>query len=70
MIPGWLDELECEVASCLPTRGSMSVSELAAALGVSEESAASYVWLLVSARRLGIEGLALPAPAVAPARAA
>jgi hypothetical protein len=48
----------------------MSVSELAAALGVSEESAASYVWLLVSARRLGIEGLALPAPAVAPARAA
>jgi hypothetical protein len=48
----------------------MSVSELAAALGVSEESAASYVWLLVSARRLGIEGLTLPAPAVAPARAA
>jgi DNA-binding transcriptional regulator GbsR (MarR family) len=59
MIPGWLDDLEVEVLGCLARRGSMSVSELAEALGVSETCAASYAILLASARRLAIERVAL-----------
>jgi predicted transcriptional regulator len=70
MIPGWLDELEAEVLACLRTRGSLSVRELAEALGVSERCATGYVTLLASADRLRIERVSLPAPALAPSRVA
>ena len=54
MIPGWLDEIESEVRACLGARESVSVPELAEALGVSERCAASYVALLASADRVRI----------------
>jgi Winged helix-turn-helix DNA-binding len=63
MIPGWLDEIEREVLGCLRGRGSLSVRELAEALGVSEPCASSQVILLVSARRLAIERVSLPVEA-------
>jgi len=60
MIPGWLDEMEAEVRACLGARHSISVAALAAALGVSERCAASYVALLASAERVTIERVSLP----------
>lgn len=60
MIPGWLEEIEEEVVSCLSTRGRMSARELADALGVSEGTAVSYISLLASRGRLSIEGVAVP----------
>jgi hypothetical protein len=60
MIPGWLDELEGEVARALATKESVSLGELAAALRVSEPCASSYVALLASAGRLTIERVSLP----------
>jgi hypothetical protein len=60
MIPGWLDELEDEVARALPGEGSVSLGTLAAALGVSERCATSYVALLASAGRLTIERVSVP----------
>jgi hypothetical protein len=59
MIPGWLDELEGEVARALATEGSLSLPELAAALRVSEPCASSYVVLLASAGRLTIDRVSL-----------
>ncbi len=60
MIPGWLDEIEAEVRTCLCARASVSLADLAAALGISERCAASYVTLLASAGRLRIERVSLP----------
>ena len=57
MIPGWLDEIEEEVVSCLCTRGRMSARELGSALGISEASAVSYIYLLASEGRLTIEAV-------------
>lgn len=60
MIPGWLEEIEDEVLNCLRTRGSISVQELAEALGVSERCATSYVTLLAFSERILIERVRLP----------
>lgn len=60
MIPGWLDEIEEEVARCLCGSRALSARELAEALGVCEESAISYIALLASAGRLTIERVGLP----------
>jgi hypothetical protein len=61
MIPGWVDAIEDEVRSCLRSGGRCSARELAEALGVSEESAVSYITLLASSGRLRIEAVSLPA---------
>ncbi len=60
MIPGWLDEIEEEVLSCLCNRGrgKISARELAGALGVSEAAAVHYLYLLASEGRLTIEVVA------------
>jgi len=60
LIPGWLDEIEEEVARCLCGGRALSARELAEALGVSEASAISYITLLASAGRLTIERVGLP----------
>lgn len=65
MIPGWLDEIEEEVVSCLCDRGKTSVRELASGLGISEAAALHYVYLLASEGRLTIERIV-----VAPGRGA
>ena len=59
MIPGWLDEIEEDVLSCLGSCERMSARDLAAALGVSETCAAHYLYLLASEGRLAIEVIAL-----------
>jgi DNA-binding Lrp family transcriptional regulator len=61
MIPGWVDAIEEEVRSCLRSAGRVSARELAEALGVSEESAVSYITLLAASGRLRIEAVSLPA---------
>ena len=60
MIEGWLDEIEAEVRAAVGSRRTLSVTELAAALHVSERCAESYVALLASAGRLSIERIGLP----------
>ena len=70
MIPGWLDEIEDEVRACLRAGGSLSVRELAEALGVSERCATSYVTLLASAERVRIERVSLPGAALGAGRVA
>jgi hypothetical protein len=59
MIPGWLDEIEREVVSCL---GGVSLHphELAGRLGVSERCAIGYITMLALAGRLVIELVATP----------
>jgi hypothetical protein len=68
MIPGWLDDMENEVLACLAGRQSLALPELARALGVSEECAASYVALLAGAGRVVIERVALPSASHAACR--
>src|SRR5262249_27832836 len=60
MIPGWLDELEGEVARALAAKDSLSLRELATAVRGSEPCASSYVALLASAGRVTIERVSLP----------
>ena len=59
MIPGWLDEIEQDVTSCMCDRERMSARELADALGISEVSAMHYLYLLASEGRLAIEMFAV-----------
>jgi hypothetical protein len=59
MVPGWLDSIEDEVATCLRKRGSLSPGELAGELGLKESSALSYILLLAATGRLAIERVGL-----------
>jgi DNA-binding Lrp family transcriptional regulator len=61
MVPGWLDELEQEMARCLTGGCRLSPRELADALGVSEEAAIQRIVLLASSGRLRIEAVSLAA---------
>jgi hypothetical protein len=63
MIANWLDEIETDVRAALAQRDSLSARELGRRLGVSEESAISFIALLASSGRLVIERVALPANA-------
>ena len=60
MIANWLDEVETDVRAALVQRGSLSARDLGRRLGVSEESAISFIMLLASSGRLVIERVALP----------
>jgi hypothetical protein len=59
MIPGWFDEIEREVVSCLGG-GSLHPHGLAGRLGVSERCAVGYITMLALAGRLVIELVAPP----------
>jgi hypothetical protein len=59
MVPGWLDEIEREVVSCLGG-GGLHPHDLAGRLGVSERCAIGYITMLALAGRLVIELVALP----------
>ncbi len=59
MIPGWLDEIEHDVTSCMCNRERMSARELADALGISEVSAMHYLYMLAAEGRLAIEMFAV-----------
>lgn len=60
MIVNWLDEIEEQVRAVIKEPGGLSARELGGRLGVSEESAVSYIGLLASSGRLVIERVALP----------
>jgi hypothetical protein len=61
MIANWLDEIEMQVRAVIEERGSsLSARELGGRLGVSEESAVSFIGLLASSGRLVIERVSLP----------
>lgn len=60
MIATWLDEIEEQVRAALEGREGVSAWELGSRLGVSEESAVSFIGLLASSGRLIIERVSLP----------
>jgi hypothetical protein len=60
MIVNWLDEIEEQVRAVMTEPGGLSARELGDRLGVSEESAVSFISLLASSGRLVIERVALP----------
>jgi hypothetical protein len=61
MIANWLDEIEEQVRAVIEQGGnSVSARELGGRLGVSEESAVSFIGLLASSGRLVIERVSLP----------
>jgi len=61
MIANWLDEIEDRVRAVIEEGGSrLSARELGGRLGVSEESAVSFIGLLASSGRLVIERVSLP----------
>jgi hypothetical protein len=61
MIANWLEEIEEQVRAVIEQGGNApSALELGRRLGVSEESAVSFIGLLASSGRLVIERVSLP----------
>lgn len=60
MIPGWIDDIEQDVARCFCDGDTISPSELARRLGISESSAVSLICLLAPEGRVSIERVSLP----------
>ena len=57
MIVNWVDEIETDVRAALAQRGSLSARDLGRRLGVSEESAVSFIALLASSAHMGVSGV-------------
>ncbi len=57
MIQGWVDEIESEVLGYLQTQQQSSLNDLAAALGISEALALSYITILAREGKVTIGGL-------------
>lgn len=60
MIANWVDEIEEDVRTVLNERGSLSARELGRRLGVSEDTAVSFIGLLAASGHLVIERVSLP----------
>jgi hypothetical protein len=60
MIENWVDEIEADVRTVLERRGSLSARDLGRRLGVSEDTAVSFIGLLAASGRLVIERVSLP----------
>ncbi len=57
MIQGWVDEIESEVLGYLQNQERASLNDLAAALGISEALALSYITILAREGKITIGGL-------------
>jgi hypothetical protein len=63
MVPGWLDEMEREVRTCVRDGEEVSPATLALRLGISRHVALYYVTMLALGGALTVERVALrPTP--------
>jgi hypothetical protein len=63
MVPGWLDEMEREVRTCVRDGEEVSTATLALRLGISRHVALYYVTMLALGGALTVERVALrPTP--------